>query len=225
MKSSVALGLLGLVILMGCGGEVLDETGELPAEHGPLTPAPVVIPTKPTLPNPAIPSTCKAPASCPGTNYLKNAGFENGLEGWSALFGDASADSTMVRSGQQSARLVVPQDRAVVSLNWQEAVIQDARAGAVFCAYAYVRGTAQNARVSIRRIGSNVDETFSSRISNTEWTRIPSEDYGGLSVTTQRGDSLYFRIFIPQARSTDELVVDDVMFWESTTGNCKDTPR
>lgn len=176
--------------------------------------------TQPVVPPP---SSCE-PASLPhGKNLLKNSGFECGdaLEGWSSQFGTSALETTLVRSGKQAARLFTTEDRTVVALSFKEPVVKAPKEGTTYCAYAYVKGSASDVRVSIRRVGSNFDETFSSPISPNEWTQVPPSSYGGVPATAKSDTELYFRIFIPNAKPNDFIVIDDVQFWESTTGNCK----
>ena len=169
------------------------------------------------------PSGCDSGKVLGAPNLLQNAGFECGdaLEGWEAQFGSARVETTAVRSGRNAARLIADEAKTYVHL-WHDADAVTAPAsGTTYCAYAWVKGTAANAHITVRRVGSNMDDNFSAPLSNSEWTRIPSESYGGLPAVAQGDSALLFRVFMKNAQQGDFLLIDDVALWESVDGKCR----
>lgn len=174
---------------------------------------------------PQPPETSDGGTSCQSaqdaTNLLQNPGFECGAsaEGWLTQFGEVTTETSVVHSGKQAARLFSPVARTSVSL-WHEADVVKAPSGQTYCASVFVRGTAKIARITIRRVGSDINETFSSPVSDTEWTRVPPESYGGVSAKSLNDTSLLFRVWIPNAQAGDYLYIDDAHFWKSSDGKC-----
>ena len=185
-----------------------------------------VVACQPSVPSDCPEGGCEEPsnASCAMAsppNLLVNPGFECGdsVVGWYAQFGEVSVDSGF-RTGARAARLTATNATAFVNLWHESDAVTAPVPGKTYCAYAWVRGSAQNAHITLRRVGSNVDENFSAPLSTSEWTRLPSETFGGLRVVSQDDTAIVFRVFMRNAKKDDFILVDDVAVWESTDGKC-----
>jgi hypothetical protein len=167
--------------------------------------------------------SCKGtdPAGAP-PNLLANPGFECGdpPSGWYAQNGQLTSESTGGHSGSKAARLTAP-TATVASNLWHETDVVVAPGTKTYCVNAWVRGSAANARITVRKVKAGFvnDENFSIPLT-PEWQPIPPAATHALKVVGAGEDKFVLRIFIPDAKAGDYLLVDDVLLWESPGGNC-----
>ncbi|MBK7865482.1 MAG: hypothetical protein IPJ65_44165 [Archangiaceae bacterium] len=89
--------------------------------------------------------------------------------------------------------------------------------GKPYCVNAWVKGTATDMRLEVLSQRSGMAQTFSSFV-ESDWLQAPPVT--NLKVPVSMGDQLYLRIRIQNGQAGQTLLVDDVDFWESTSGNC-----
>jgi hypothetical protein len=153
-------------------------------------------------------------------NLLVNGSFECGTSGWSAIGGVLSAEAGNAKTGSSSARLEAPSGGAAASL-WYDADAVLNPGTKTYCTRAWMRGTAQNGRITVRKVasGAGEDENFSSPV-GPDWTLVPPQSYGPLKVTGAGELKFLLRVWIPNPSPGDVLIVDDVQLWESPDGTC-----
>lgn len=157
-------------------------------------------------------------------NLLVNPGFECGaLVGWKGQYATLSDETEVVHGGQRAARLTEMGSLSATGL-WSEADAVASPGTATYCVRAWLRGTAPNGRITVRKVlgGGVVDENFSSPLSNTEWTLVPPAGYGPLKIVAQNEERFLLRLAAPSPQPGDVLLVDDVELWTSADGSCKD---
>ncbi|MFZ5468578.1 MAG: hypothetical protein ACOZIN_03995 [Myxococcota bacterium] len=166
---------------------------------------------------------CKGDGVASPPNLLDNPGFECGApSGWFAQNGTLTAETAIVHGGAQAAKLTASAGSAA-SL-WHEADAVQNPANRTYCARAWMRGTAANGRITVRKVatGGGVDENFSSPLSNTSWTLVPPASYGPLKVVGSGEERFLLRIWIPSPNAGEVLWVDDVELWHSANGTCSE---
>ncbi|MBI3181473.1 MAG: hypothetical protein HYZ28_04965 [Myxococcales bacterium] len=212
------VGVLALVVLVGCVPPVECGAGQVCPDGG----------------QPCTGGGCDGgQPKCPGKpvqgappNLLDNPEFECGSppEGWDAKGGGQLDSDSFGRNGTRAARLSAPTGGAAASL-WHTAPAVTAPGTRTFCARAWMRGTAANGRLTIRKVvkGSPVvnDETFSSPL-GADWVLVPPAGYGPMKVTGAGEDYFLLRIWIPDAQPGNTLVADDAELWESADGGCRE---
>ena len=155
--------------------------------------------------NPAVP------------NVAPNPGFECGSppDGWNApLLG--TLEVTAGRTGNAAKVTAKTATQGVVTLVSAEPVAASPLNG-TWCASAWLRGTAENAVIVLRRDkggGSLLDESFFQPLT-AEWTKISN------SAQLDGTDAKLYVAAGVRAPQKDQVVeVDDVQVWKSTSGRC-----
>ncbi len=151
-------------------------------------------------------------------NVLDNPGFERGIDGWDVLFdahGEFEQETTVTRSGQGAARLTATGSGTTQFVHLEG--IRDVIPGSVWCASAWMRGTASDGRLTIRRVGSNQQQNAFTPVTNDAWSRTSSP----FKITIEPADTeLIFFVAMPYPKAGDYLLVDDVALWQSKDGSC-----
>jgi len=150
-------------------------------------------------------------------NVAPNPGFECGTppEGWNApLLG--SLEVTAGRSGNAAKVTAKTTTQGVVSMSSQSPVAS-APLNGTWCVSAWLRGTAENAVIILRRDrggGSLLDESFFQPLTS-DWTKISnSAQLDGTDV------NLYVAAGVRAPQKDQVFEVDDVQVWKSTSGRC-----
>jgi hypothetical protein len=148
-------------------------------------------------------------------NLLADGSFECGAgTEWAAQYGDF----VVVSGGHASdhaAQLTVGSD-AQGQLGYESAVVAST-SGKSYCVHACVKGTVTAVRIEVIPTMSGVAQAFSSPVTS-DWVRAPPST--NLKVDAAAGDSLYLRFRVQNGQAGQTLLVDDVDFWESTSGRC-----
>ncbi|MGA9524210.1 MAG: hypothetical protein WBV82_22330 [Myxococcaceae bacterium] len=162
--------------------------------------------------------TCRDTSNRAAPNVLENPGFECGIEGWDVLFegqGKFTRETAVTRSGQGAARLTATSSGTTQFV--QLAGTRDVVPGSVWCASAWMRGTASDGRLTIRRVGSNQQQNAFTPVTNDEWSRTSSP----FKITIEPADTeLILFVAMPYPKAGDSLLVDDVALWQSKDGSC-----
>jgi hypothetical protein len=165
---------------------------------------------------------CLGPSAESVPNLLDNPGFECGSppSGWYTTGGVLASEVENPKSGSRAARFLVP-DGGVARLWHERDAIVDAGTK-TYCANAWVRaGTAKDARLTLRRVGTNIDENFSTPLTN-EWVLLPPPTHGPLKFTAQDEPRVLLGFTIQNAKAGDSVIIDDVQLWESADGSCRE---
>jgi hypothetical protein len=166
---------------------------------------------------------CRDTSKPSAPNVLDNPGFECGTQGWEVNVvrpGKLEHEAGMVRSGSGAAKLTVT--NGVVEL-MQLAAVENPEPQSVWCAYAWMRGTTSDGRLTILRDqdGFVVDESFNTPVVDNEWSRAPASFPLKITVGPQ-DKKLYLSVKIQNPKVGDYLIVDDVALWQSKGGDCSE---
>lgn len=164
------------------------------------------------------PSACGAVSP----NLLKNAGFECGAttpESWQGVYGTFATAVGEGRNGGNAAKGTF----SGVGLRFAYSGDVAANAGTkVFCATAWVKGTAPYMRMNLVR--DDLVESFAAPVSAT-WERVPPT----IKLKIDNANSKRLQFFFEaqtgrtdgmNAKAGDTLLVDDAEVWESPSGLC-----
>ncbi|MBX5484521.1 MAG: hypothetical protein IRZ16_22085 [Myxococcaceae bacterium] len=153
-------------------------------------------------------------------NLLFNPGFECGVppDGWSVI-GNAQLGvvSALARNGAQSARMV-SLDGGVMSLYPATPPVTGGPGIKTFCASSWVNGTpGSTVRISVQvyPLGGGVQDTSFSAPLSGGWERIAVS-----ARTTLTDDQVTLRVWMPDAKKGEALLVDDAELWVSDGGKC-----
>lgn len=89
--------------------------------------------------------------------------------------------------------------------------------GKTYCLSAYVSGTATDARLEVLPAPAGTAMTFSTPVT-ASWVRAPMTSK--LKVTAPADRSLTLRVLILNGQAGQTLLLDDLDFYESASGNC-----
>ena len=95
--------------------------------------------------------------------------------------------------------------------------------GSTWCAYAWMRGTTSDGRLTVLRDQGDfvVDESFNTPVNNQEWSRAPNSF--PMKITVGPSDKrLFFSVELQNPKAGEYLIVDDVALWQSKDGSCSE---
>lgn len=91
--------------------------------------------------------------------------------------------------------------------------------GKTYCLSAYVSGTAMDARLEVLPAPGGIAQTFSTPVTSA-WVRAPMGTNLKVPATVDR--SLTLRVLILNGQAGQTLLLDDLDFYESASGNCNE---
>ncbi len=165
-----------------------------------------------------MPKNCGAVAPI----LVKNAGFECGAstpDAWQGVYGSFATAVGEGRNGGNAAKGTF----SGLGLRFAYAGDIVADAGTkVFCATAWVKGTAPFMRMNLIR--DDLVEAFAAPV-GAAWERVPPTISLKIANANSRRLQLFFEAQTGRtdglnAKAGDTLLVDDVEVWESPSGNC-----
>jgi hypothetical protein len=146
-------------------------------------------------------------------NLIANGGFECGAGSeWGAQFGDFAVVSGG-HASDHAGQLTVASD-AQGQLGYESTVVAST-SGNTYCVHAWVKGTVTAVRMEVVPSG----QTFSTPV-GSDWLRAPPTT--NLEIPTTKGSSLSLRFRVQNGQAGQTLLVDDVDFWESSDGRCRE---
>jgi hypothetical protein len=148
-------------------------------------------------------------------NLLADGSFECGAGAeWSVQFGDFAVVSGG-HSGAKAGQLTASSTGAgQMGIGMPIVAMTD---GSPYCVNAWVKGTASDMRLEVLATKAALGNAFASPV-QADWLEAPMGS--NLKVQVAAGDTLYLRVKIQNGTAGQTLLLDDVDFWESTTGNC-----
>ena len=154
-------------------------------------------------------------------NLVQNAGFECGTGGpdaWAARDGTL-AWSSDAHSGAKAALLTVPSAGQGTLLYRPD--VAAALGTQTYCATVFVKGTAPDVKLILRKVfsGSVEDRTFSAPVTQA-YARVPPNLV--LDVPGSAAQKLLLLVQTITAKAGDTLLVDDLDVCVSTSGDCKE---
>ena len=154
--------------------------------------------------------TAKTPA-----NLVVDPQLECGTQGWSAQFGTVE----VVAGGRSGKALQLTASSTGAGQMGVGTAVVAMTSGKAYCLSAWVKGTASDARLEVLPTKGAMAAAFATPIT-ADWVRAPMNS--NLKVSFAAGDTLYLRVRLIGAQAGQTLLLDDLDFYESASGNCNE---